>query len=1666
MLKDVGTYNGEPNMTKLRTFVDKIELIVKHEMVPPDLVVDFVTSKLTGLGYTWWQSIPPLKKSTIVTWHDLETPDGGTLPGLKHALFARFAPENYSRDTLRKLKEIRPKAFGSNSINEYIAQFNSLAYSLPESLPDYVYQDYFLNALPNDLASLVQADVKNIETLDKLQSATARIAASLHKKKPTPSPHSPANAAQTDADDNPSGGKPGQQQKPKGPKKEGDNPKSGSPKQGRPRTPKCPVCAGHHFIKNCDVVKKAKAAHDKGNNKDGAASTNNVEVLHVEARPDNIFEALIDSGATDHMTPHKSNLDPNSIYEDSRNVLLADSTSIKSTVRGTVRIEAHGFTDSLELRETLHVPGLRKDLVSIAKCNDHGVDVLFKHTGDVIFTRNDREIAKGARRNNAFYLQGRLLSESLWMDPEVCHVEVGPALAHARLGHAGRHVLDKMPSVTRGWSVVGDVKDFKDCEACVLGKAARLPFPPGNSEPRELCELIHSDLQGPFRVTGYEGSRYSLEFIEHKSRYVVAYPIPNKESETVLKKFLEFKAWIEKQTDRQIKVLLTDRGGEYFGAVITYLKKHGIQHQPTTAYSSQQNGIAERWHRTGLDRTRAILADSQLPRRFWPAILQSVAYLHSLTYSRTTHKTPHEVLFGKVPDVAHLRRVGCVAYMVIPSKGRDKMGNRARKSYLLGYAHTTGTKAYLLWDPIRDKVEISRDVVFKENLGLETAHKENPDTLDLLDAEVEDSDDEEYAIESILNERQHKANGKQYRVKWVGYKTPTWEPATLLEDTQALDAWESRIQAYAAKARGGNNINPNALTYKQAMKTPQKEQYLEAARKEYQSLMDNGTWKLVPRPRDKRVVGSTWVFKPKINPDGTFAKFKARAVAQGFTQVPGRDFDETYAPTLPLPALRLFLAYSVLHGFDIHSMDAITAFLNSPIDKEVFVEQFEGFEHPDYPKEAWVLLLLKALYGLKQAPLLWYITLKAALEELGYTAVTICPCIFFKYAAPGRPTSEVQHSPETLVLLKIFVDDFLVSTKNPELMRIVKEELHTKFKFTDQGRVSNHLGLVYKYDFDSPIRTLEFSNVKYIDNMLERFKMSDCHPVDTPFAVSARAQPSTDSTAFDKPPLYQEAVGALTWAATTWRWDIATAVGYAARQVSAPTNADWQNVKRIFRYLKGTREFSIKYTSQLNDPVGLRLYTDADYAGDITDRKSTTGILALYNGYPILWKSSKQTCVAQSTTEAEYIAAATGHKDAIWFRQILAEVLGTQPEHKEAPVPQHVDNQSAGTLIKTSTTNNRTKHIDVRYHAVRDAAARKLITIIDTKTEDELADFFTKPFAKDAHQGWVDRISHGNHIYSERTRDTEASIQRDTETAQANMIQVERGRPAQRIKHNHPTPPPQSQDPQSASRHAAAQKEAVHHPRRRLEYGDGLVPHLPPPTPPPATLLLLHLALPPPSTPGLTSPALRESHGLTTVSSSPPSPSPPQDLPSFAHFPPYDALSPATHPELPPNEGDALPQHQHPHSYTSRLLWQDAASIGPHYPSGTLAPHDARPFDGMRQLQLAKIARGLSAVVQDSRALQFCARVVSRRSFSLPFPAPSFLRLSSSTDTHNIRRRRGEFVAILAPTLAIVVVPIVSVGRERSLLGRLSGLSGGVGMSADSVIRVTASPHTCEAPHM
>ena len=406
---------------------------------------------------------------------------------------------------------------------------------------------------------------------------------------------------------------------------------------------------------------------------------------------------------------------------------------------------------------------------------------------------------------------------------------------------------------------------------------------------------------------------------------------------------------------------------------------------------------------------------------------------------------------------------------------------------------------------------------------------------------------------------------------------------------------------------------------------------------ELNSLAQNDVWDLVPLPPGKKTVGSKWVFKKKTGADGKVEHFKARLVAQVFTQRYGDDYDETFCPVVRFESLRAVLALAVKNGLKLHQVDVTTAFLNGSLEEEVYMKQPEGFIEPG--SENLVCRLKKSIYGLKQSPHCWNLALDSKLKEIGLSQSSHDPCIYYK------------NEKGNMLVVCVYVDDIILAGQQEGSIQQVKVALASAFDIKDLGRLNYFLGIKIEQKSDNSIW---IGQPAYIEKLLTTHGMQNCKPVNTPVSIGNKFVKANEEDEPVNQRQYQSAVGSLMYLAVSTRPDISYAVSSLARFSCKPTNEHWTALKRLLRYLKGTTNLGILYSNTGMDKcIG---YIDADWAGNQDDRKSTSGYIFLLCGGAISWKSQKQKCVALSTAEAEYIAMSTATQEAIWLRQLIAEI--------------------------------------------------------------------------------------------------------------------------------------------------------------------------------------------------------------------------------------------------------------------------------------------------------------------------------------------------------------------------------------------------------------------------
>ena len=556
-------------------------------------------------------------------------------------------------------------------------------------------------------------------------------------------------------------------------------------------------------------------------------------------------------------------------------------------------------------------------------------------------------------------------------------------------------------------------------------------------------------------------------------------------------------------------------------------------------------------------------------------------------------------------------------------------------------------------------------------------------------------------------------------------------------DTGIENATDPR--AYASKAMKND---PDMPTFHQAMNGPFAEEYIKAMQLEVATLVQQRTWKTVPRTPDLNVLKGTWVFKLKRLPDGTPSRFKARFCARGDLQREGVDFFDTYAPVVQWSTIRLLLSTVLTEGWATRQVDYTNAFAQADIREEVYLE-FPKMFGPKSGSNV-VLKLLKSLYGLRHAPRTFFEKLREGLLERGYVQSHNDPCLFMKKG----------------IMCIVYVDDTIFAGADADVLEHEirtlgvsdSEQRHT-FQLRNEGEVDAFLGIQITKTGE---RTFELTQTGLIAKVLETAQMSECNGVDTPTG------PVPVGSDADGPPFaeawnYRTIVGMLMFLSANTRPDISYAVHQAARFSHAPRHSHDVAVKRILRYLKTTNDKGMSIAPSMNNRVDC--YVDSDFAGtfsseDVQDPvsvKSRTGYVILYRGSPLLWVSKLQTQIALSTMEAEYVALSQSMRDLIPIRQILSEIMtvvfdaaptiayhahskafddvesGTMPVlHTIEQSTVYEDNHACLKFARMAQLSPRTKHIGIPYHWFRAQVANLSIQIEPVATTKQLADQFTK----------------------------------------------------------------------------------------------------------------------------------------------------------------------------------------------------------------------------------------------------------------------------------------------------------------------------------------------------
>jgi len=1080
---------------------------------------------------------------------------------------------------------------------------------------------------------------------------------------------------------------------------------------------------------------------------------------------------FLDTGATTHISPDASDFTSLKTISP-RSIKGMSGDAIAATGMGQIRLSlANGAT--LTLTDALHVPNAAVKLISVGRLCDTGHHAVFKTDTCDIITTSGQRIVSGTRHGVGLYALNSLNDTALI-------ARNAPTLLtwHLRTGHINYDTLLRM---SRDNSIKGmtslSSSPINTCSHCILGKQTRISVPKKRTGERagRPLKVLYSDICGPHDVPTLRGKRYTLEIIDDYSSYGWSFLLRTKSEAAE-----QLRGWmttIERQTELKIGIFRTDNGGEYTSRSFEkYLQDQGILHQYTAPYSSAQNGKVERVHRTLWNRNRATLSSSGLITPLWGEIHLANSYIRNITPSTSLWgRSPHELFTGHKPDLSHLRELGCRAFVYRDGGDRaPKLYNRSVECILVGYA--PDAKAYRCWNPEKKRIYVTRQVTFIESQDMpaslsnttslpspqsrEDPNDDNNDSLEPLlpvltprdctpqtdlgrvslpleDSDAESSEDLDTSVgggEIVqTTSQQPRRSTRLNQEEIVQEQTPQLRRSTRDREASSnkFERTMQEVRESAERVAQRKLDESEALdtfftsegdpdTWEEARNTEEAEQWKLAYQEELQSLRNHNVYELIPPsqlPSGRKPLGCRPVFKLKRDQNNNPIRYKVRLVGKGYSQIKGVDFHDTYAPVTRTESLRILLDIAAAEDWEIHQIDIKTAFLYGELEEEVYMQQPQGFE--EQGKENWPMRLRKAIYGLKQGGRQWNKKLDAVMKSFGFSRVHVDHALYYRKTTSGT------------AMIAVHVDDMAIAASSLKEVIHIKTQIQTVFKIDDIGEVKWLLGMGITRDREN--KTIALNQTAYIDRLLERFQLQHAYTVSTPLDphvhLTKALSPSTveeQEEMKEKP--YRSLIGGLQYASLLTRPDITFATNKLSQYLENPGKGHWEAAKRVLRYLKGTRTHALILGGHRQSHQ-LQGYVDSDWAECHDTSRSTSGYIFTLGSGAISWSSKRQTTVATSSCEAEYVAAGHATKEGIWLRMLLEHL--DLKQQKETSI--YMDNQGAAALTKDQSFHARTKHIRVAHHFIRDEVDRNEITFPYVHTSNNLADIFTKALKPTQH---------------------------------------------------------------------------------------------------------------------------------------------------------------------------------------------------------------------------------------------------------------------------------------------------------------------------------------------
>jgi transposase InsO family protein len=848
-------------------------------------------------------------------------------------------------------------------------------------------------------------------------------------------------------------------------------------------------------------------------------------------------------------------------YAASDQVVVGNGDTLPITHSGNLSFSSGPFV--FPLSDVLHVPSLRKNLLSVAQfTRGFNVSITFFHWGyQIRDLQRGVVLFQGLCKNGLYPIFPTLSSSS---KQAFSSSLASSSLWHRRLGHPSNKVLRTL--VSR--SLLGSFSRLSNspCSHCALAKSIKLPFSSHDHCSTEPFALIHSDVwMSP--VVSVSGYRYYVLFTDDYTRYSWIFPMRLKSE--VFGHFSTFAMYVKTQFSLSIKQFQSDGGKEYDNLQFKqFCATNGIVHRFSCPHTPQQNGLAERKHRHIADMGRTLLHTAHMPHNLWvEAFCTAISLINRLPTPILQGTSPYKLLFGVSPDYTFLRVFGCICYPYLGDYVTNKLQPRSLQCVFVGYSDRH--HGYRCLHPPTGRLYVSRHVIFHEDQLYYVVVSKHVQLSDLVvvpvgflpnpPAQSITADNSQTSARSISGSTSSPSlpvdpsspqlasiNSPQSAISSpssdprdptppdlsISSSTPwTLSPLVPFNDlvieppppSDRVSPVHTRSKSGIVKPNPKYHANfstrypvPHAFSalvntdieptcYTQASRHPE---WKQAMLDEYHALLQQGTWSLVPSSPSLNTVGCKWVFRIKRRSDGTIERYKARLVAKGFHQQSGVDYFDTFSPVVKPTTIRTVLCLAISFGWPLRQLDVKNAFLHGSLSEDVYMRQPPGFADPHRPNH--VCKLHKAIYGLKQAPRAWFQRFSSFLLRVGFTQSKADNSMF------------IYHDHLSVMILLLYVDDIILTGSNSSHLLAFLRTLGAEFDIKDLGRLHYFLGVEVHYHPTS----IHLTQNQYTVDLLKRINLLDCKPVSTPM-TSKGTLSRTHGTVLADPTPYRQMVGAL-----------------------------------------------------------------------------------------------------------------------------------------------------------------------------------------------------------------------------------------------------------------------------------------------------------------------------------------------------------------------------------------------------------------------------------------------------------------------------------------------------------------------------------------------------------